>query len=281
MADSTWKEDDNLKEAMTKLVQQGLQRIEALDFLKRDFPQYPWSIRTLDRRLRHFDIFYNNKAVEVEDVKTAVGNELKGPGKLLGYRAMHRKLRQEYGINATRDQVYDVMMDLDPEGLAARGGVWAKKKRQKGNFTTRGSNWVHSLDGHDKLMGYQNSTFPLAIYGCLDTASRKLLWLRVWTSNCDPKVVGRWYLDYLYETRVMAAMLRIDRGTETGIMATMHSFLRRHHGDMDPSDSVVYGPSTENQVAKLPYTCKFSQYTWGHFQRLCVLVRGLKICSVG
>ena len=47
----------------------------------------------------------------------------------------------------------------------------------------------------------------------------------------------------------MAAMLRVDRGTETGVMATLHSFLRRHHGDMDPSDSVVYGPSTENQVA--------------------------------
>ena len=43
----------------------------------------------------------------------------------------------------------------------------------------------------------------------------------------------------------MAAMLRVDRGTETGVMATLHSFLRRHHGDMDPSDSVVYGPSTE------------------------------------
>ncbi|KAM7427620.1 hypothetical protein ABFA07_021268 [Porites harrisoni] len=142
------------------------------------------------------------------------------------------------------------MMELDPEGLEARGGIGAKKKRQKGNFTTRGTNWVHSLDGHDKLMGYQNSTFPLAIYGCLDTASRKLLWLRVWTSNCDPKVIGRWYFDYLYETRVMAAMLRVDRGTETGVMATLHSFLRRHHGDMDPSDSVVYGPSTENQIER-------------------------------
>ena len=98
---------------------------------------------------------------------------------------MHRKLRQEYGINVTRDQVYDVMTDLDAEGLEARGGIGGK-----------GSNWVHSLDGHDKLMGYQNSTFPLAIYGFLDTESRKRLWLRVWTSNCNPKVVGRWYLDY-------------------------------------------------------------------------------------
>jgi len=72
-------------------------------------------MRTLDRRLRHFDIFYNDHSVEVEDVKTAMENELKGPGKLLGYRAMHKKIRQEYGINVTRDQVYDVMTDLDPE----------------------------------------------------------------------------------------------------------------------------------------------------------------------
>ena len=51
----------------------------------------------------------------------------------------------------------------------------------------------------------------------------------------------------------MAAMLRVDRGTETGVMATMHSFLRRHHGHMDPTDTVVYGPSTENQVTYLLY----------------------------
>ena len=63
MADSTWKEDENLKQAMTKLAQQRLQRIEALDFRKRDFPEYSWSMRTLDRRLRHFDIFYNDKSV--------------------------------------------------------------------------------------------------------------------------------------------------------------------------------------------------------------------------
>lgn len=44
-------------------------------------------------------------------------------------------------------------------------------------------------------------------------------------------------------------MIRLDKGTETGIMATMHSFLRQNHGDdMDPHDTVVYGPSTSNQV---------------------------------
>lgn len=180
---ASWVHDENLKEAMSRYVQQSLQRSEILDFLKRDFPQYLWSIRSLDRRLRHFEIYYNNNSVGVDDVTQAVENELKGPGQLLGYQAMHKKIRQEYGLNVTRDKLYDVMYDLDPEGLETRGGVGAKKERRKGNFTTRGANWVHSLDRHDKLMGYQNFTFPLAIYGCMDTASRKLLWLKVWITN--------------------------------------------------------------------------------------------------
>ena len=107
---------------------------------------------------------------------------------------------------------------------------------------------MHSLDGHDKLMGYQNSTFPLAIYGCMDTASRKMLWLRVWTRNCDPKIIERWYLEYLLENRVMASIIRQDKGTETGDMTTMHAFLRRHHDDgTDNMDTVVYDPSTSNR----------------------------------
>jgi hypothetical protein len=43
-------------------------------------------------------------------------------------------------------------------------------------------------------------------------------------------------------------MLRVDKGTETGVMATTHAFLRINHGDMDPHETVVYGPSTSNQV---------------------------------
>ncbi|RMX51481.1 hypothetical protein pdam_00025751 [Pocillopora damicornis] len=35
---------------------------------------------------------------------------------------MHKKIRQKYDLLVTRDQVYDVMSDLDPDGLAARGG---------------------------------------------------------------------------------------------------------------------------------------------------------------
>ena len=113
---------------------------------------------------------------------------------------------------------------------------------------TKGPNWIHSLDGHAKLMGYQKSTFPLAIYGCLDSASRKLLWLKSWATNSDPKIIGRWYFEHLYETKVIAQNLGIDKGTETGEMSTMHAFLMSELGAEDPVSSVVFGPSTSTQV---------------------------------
>ena len=194
-----------------------------------------------------FDIHFQDPNVTVEQVRDAVSKELDGPGKLLGHRSMQKKVRQQYGLNVPRDLVHDVMFDLDPEGLADRFPI-RKKGRAKGHFTTRGIDWVHSLDGHDKLMGYQNSTFLLAVYGCIDTASHKLLWLRVWTSNTDPDLIGRWYLEYLYEPRRLPSIIRVDKGTATSVMATMQAYLRQHHNDMDPTDTVIFGPSTSNQV---------------------------------
>ena len=54
----------------------------------RDFGEYFWSLRSLDRKLRHFNI-HCNKSVSVEDVKSVVNKELMGPGRLLGFHAMH------------------------------------------------------------------------------------------------------------------------------------------------------------------------------------------------
>ncbi|XP_078363116.1 uncharacterized protein LOC144647223 isoform X1 [Oculina patagonica] len=108
-----------------------------------------------------------------------------------------------------------------------------------------------SCDGHDKLCGYQKSMFPLCIYGGLDTYSGRVNFLRVWTSNNNPKVIGRFYFEYLFESRVLPETLRIDRGTETDVMATIHCFLREKQGDLEKStDAVLYGPSTQNKIER-------------------------------
>lgn len=250
-----WKENLSLKACLVKYVEERMQRTEILDFMQRDYPNYKWSLRSLDRRLRYFDIKYIDANVCIDDAREAVRKELEGPGKLLGYRAMTQKIRQKYKMKVPRDLVHNLMFDIDPVGLAARL-PGAKKKKPKGHFITLGPNWTYSLDGHDKLMGFQNSTFPLAIYGCVDTASRKLMWLKIWTSNSNPIFIGKWYIEALLESRTLPHYLRLDKGTETTTMSTIHAYLRHKQGDLsDPTESILFGPSPSNQV------CIQSDYT--------------------
>ena len=70
-----------------------------------------------------------------------------------------------------------------------------------------------SLDGHDKLCGYQKAMFTLGIYGGQDTYSSRINFLRIWTLNNNPKIIGRFYLDYLYESRgTVGSSFHIKRG---------------------------------------------------------------------
>ena len=54
--------------------------------------------------MRYFNIFYHSNNVSLNAVKEAVKGDLNGLGELLGYRAMHLKIRQKNGLNVTRDQ---------------------------------------------------------------------------------------------------------------------------------------------------------------------------------
>eukprot|EP00794_Sanderia_malayensis_P008352 gene8352-9255_t len=87
-----WRDDLDLNRDLNRYVTENIQRNEILDFVQRDYPQYPWSMRTLDRRLRHYGIRFIDHNVRVDEVRTAVKEELEGPGHLLGYKAMVQKI---------------------------------------------------------------------------------------------------------------------------------------------------------------------------------------------
>ena len=53
---ATWKSNEGLKTRLENLISQGCTRAETLDYLQQDFPEYPWSSRSHDRRLRYFNI---------------------------------------------------------------------------------------------------------------------------------------------------------------------------------------------------------------------------------
>ena len=135
---SDWEDDEQLKSDLQRYVKQNLRRREILDFVRQDFPEYAWSLGTLSRRLAFFGIQYIKYDTDIEEVETAVREEIEGPGQLLGYRAMHKKLREQHNLAVLRDLVHDVMGLVDPEGLQRRGDVGKKKRRRgaTGTFTS-------------------------------------------------------------------------------------------------------------------------------------------------
>ena len=78
-----------------------------------------------------------------------------------------------------------------------------------------------------------------------------MLFILVCYTNSDPKVIGKRYLKFLFDTRKLPYQLRIDRGTETGKMSTIQVFMAdRLNLFEDPIRSVIHGPSTSNKIER-------------------------------
>ena len=152
----TWKEDLTLKEILNKYVKEGFRREEILDFMFRDFEGCAWSLRTLDRRLQYFEIHYTDIDTTVEQVEDAVKLKMEGPGKLLGYRAMQKKLRQVHGLRVPRDFVHAVMYNVDPDALEERASSLLQEKEKERSFHNTGNKlgsfpwWPRQVNGLPK-----------------------------------------------------------------------------------------------------------------------------------
>ena len=127
---TNWKFDNELEEKTNRLVLRNFKRNEILDILKRDFPDYLWSLASLNRRMKYFDIKYTDYSTTVEQVSAAFQEEKNGPGQLLGYRAMHKQIREKHGLAVPRRLAYDVMT-LDDEKVCKDAKLW-ERKREKG-----------------------------------------------------------------------------------------------------------------------------------------------------
>ena len=135
-----WKDDEELRGGLRVYVEKNFKRAEILDFVKKKFPQYKWSLRTLIRRLQYFKVNYIDYDTSLADVQAAVREEMNGPGSLLGYRALHKKIREVHGLKVPRTLVHDIMYEVDPIGLKRRGNVGKQKRPQrKGKFTSKAS----------------------------------------------------------------------------------------------------------------------------------------------
>ena len=75
------------------------------------------------------------KICQTEPETESVRKEMNGPGKLLGYRALHRKIREVHGQNVPRN-LEPMMTEVDSSFLKERG-VSKQKRARKGVFSSK------------------------------------------------------------------------------------------------------------------------------------------------
>ena len=222
------------------------------------------SLSSLKRRLLDAGLSRRANYSTIAAVRAAISEELKGSGQLLGYRAMWQTLKQKYSLVVRRDDVMHLMAEMDPMGIENR----SKHRFVRRAYRSMGPNEVWHVDGYDKL-----KPFGIAISGCIDGYSRKIMWLKCGKSNKDPAIIVQMYVQCVTKCGVIPMRLRTDCGTENGLMAALHCSLRSEHGDeFAGAKSHMYSSSTSNQRIESWWSYFRKQRFFPHIlHNLCII----------
>ena len=151
---------------------------------------------------------------------------------------MYQKLRAD-GFVVDCETVRILLKILDADGVELQ----SSHRLARRTYVSVGPNYLWHIDGYDKIKAY-----GFAIHGAIDGFSRKVLWLRVASSNNNPKVIASYYMDCIRQLRLVPRAIRSDRVTENTIICDIQRFLLRNAEYLiSNKNSFVYGSSTHNQ----------------------------------
>ena len=233
---SKWNDDDmaNEEEKIDHVIRtyffKGFTYREICMFLERHH-EYFVSMTTLKRKVKKLGLHRRMRCFDIDAIRGTITELLDGPNNNLGYCTVWHYLQMN-GTRVPRTIVADLLKELDPSRVQERRAHRLRRRV----YHNSGPNAARHCDGYDKLKPYG---FP--IHGCIDGWSRKILWLFVTRSNNQPHNIGTYYLESVKTYGGCPVDLVTDLGTENGIMAGIHAFVRnnpdRHH----------YIPSPRNQ----------------------------------
>lgn len=155
-----------------------------------------------------------------ERIKEIIGFEIsKNDNYNFGYRSMYDHIIETYKIWVKRDDVAEIMKELDPEGVERR----KQHRLVRRKAYSLGPNDCWCYDGHDKL-----KKFGIAIHGAVDLFSKYIIWLECGVSNNKPEVIAVYYLRSILKMGGIPQMTMSDCGTETVIAAALQVMLVKH-----------------------------------------------------
>ncbi|KAJ8670767.1 hypothetical protein QAD02_002026 [Eretmocerus hayati] len=172
------------------------------------------SFRTPERILQYLKLKRKNIVEnDREEIIVATLLELEGSAYNSGYKSMWKRLRSDYGLQVKPKTVWELLWLLDPDGVELRSRYRLKRRV----YLVPGPNFLWRADSHDELKRY-----GFAIYGIIDGFSTKKLCLVVATSNNNPRIIGRYYIELVQKLGYLPTLMRTDHGTEVILVEDFH-----------------------------------------------------------
>lgn len=199
------------------------------------------SLSTLKRKLKQMKLGRKKEKTDLRTVIDFIQSELQTSGQLCGYRWMHQRCIQN-GLVVTQATVRVTLQELDPEGVEYR----KRKRLHRRKYFSKGPNYVWHIDAYDKLKPY-----GIAISGCIDGFSRRIIWLIAGRTASNPKVIGGYYINAVKEIGGCPRRVRFDCGTENLYVEKFQQIFRESPADNFDTTfgdkSFMYGTSQSNQ----------------------------------
>ena len=129
------------------------------------------------------------------------------------------------------------------------------RRLHRRTYLASGPNYVWHIDGNDKIKPY-----GFGISGCIDGFSRYIIWLKIYSTNKDPSLIGGYYYEALREFSGCPKLIRIDAGTENGTLKTLQDNFAGN-GRNGRNRTCIEGTSTLNQRI---------ESFWSHLRKQCL-----------
>lgn len=115
------------------------------------------SMRQLKRILQRLNLKRRgmNLYTPLGSVVGVVDREILNSGQSIGYRMMWRRLKVNHNMHVKRNDVMDIMKELDPNGVVIR----KTHRLQRRFYCAKGPNNIWHVDGYDKLKPCAHSVY--------------------------------------------------------------------------------------------------------------------------
>ncbi|KZT50321.1 hypothetical protein CALCODRAFT_444796 [Calocera cornea HHB12733] len=223
--------DSILRPLVEKYYTYGYGDKKILEAITRDveLEQNGWTLstKTIQRRRKEWGLLSVKQqghtletiAPYVEQLRVQTANRL-------GSRSMRDFLRSDNVLLANtfpRQLISQYQSLTDPIGNRQRRG----KRLKHYHLWTAGLHEFWSFDQHDKW-----KRFGLFLHVGLENFSNTILWLKVWWTNSNPRLIASYYFEAAKQLHGIPLLTQSDPGTENNGIANAQTTLRRH---LDPS----------------------------------------------